>query len=447
MGRVTGVVQVVERKRGPVYYARFRFPSGKQAKKLLGPAHVKKVAAGKKAAPSEGKILGVDAAKVTAASARLDGEAPPPAAKERTRWVPRTKEACPPGFLTEKDAEKALRGLLAKIESGEIPDPGAAPAVDGATGPTFRDAAGEYLRYVEEVRQIGVKTVADYRGVIEGYLLDEFGDLALEAVTPDLIDTYKEQLIADGKLSNRTIVRHLTVLHGVFKRAKRKWGLAENPAAADMVERPRVTYTGEFDTFDRDEVELLASVAESDQDAAIFRTAAFTGLRQGELLALRWGDIDFLSGLLHVRRNFTGGVEKVPKGKRVRSVPMMPDVIDTLAALKEREHFTGDEDLVFPSEVGSHLDHFALRKRFYAALEAGGLRRIRFHDLRHCFGTAAIQKLDPFAVQSYMGHQHYSTTQRYLHHKPRREDAVALAEAFGGGEQRAPDRAGAESKS
>lgn len=56
--------------------------------------------------------------------------------------------------------------------------------------------------------------------------------------------------------------------------------------------------------------------------------------------------------------------------------------------------------------------------------------RLRFHDLRHAFGSAAITKLDAYAVQSYMGHQHYSTTQRYLHHKPRREDAAKLAEAF-----------------
>jgi integrase len=121
----------------------------------------------------------------------------------------------------------------------------------------------------------------------------------------------------------------------------------------------------------------------------------------------------------------------VPKGKRVRSVPMMPELIDVLAKLKERKHFAGDDDLVFCSEVGEYLDPFALRRRYYRALERAGLRRIRFHDLRHAFGSAAITKLDPYAVQSYMGHQHYSTTQRYLHHKPRREDAAALQEAFG----------------
>ncbi len=70
--------------------------------------------------------------------------------------------------------------------------------------------------------------------------------------------------------------------------------------------------------------------------------------------------------------------------------------------------------------------------RYYKALERAGLRRIRFHDLRHAFGSAAITKLDPYAVQTYMGHQHYSTTQRYLHHKPRPRGRAALAEAFGG---------------
>jgi len=125
----------------------------------------------------------------------------------------------------------------------------------------------------------------------------------------------------------------------------------------------------------------------------------------------------------------------VPKGKRVRSVPMMPAVIDTLAALKEREDFIADDDLVFTRE-GEHLDHFDLRRRYYAALKRAGLRRLRrlrFHDLRHAFGSAAITKLDPHAVRSYMGHQHYSTTQRYLHHRPRRDDAAKLTEAFEAG--------------
>lgn len=373
--RVSGHVRLLKRKRGPdKWYAKYRLANGRQVQKCLGPD-----------------------------------------------WSERGRP--PAGHFTRRTAEEALQEILADARRGTL-------AGATRTGATFSDAAAEFLRFVAEVRQIDSDTAADYRGVIDGYLVPEFGEQPIEAVTPDDIDAYKEKLIAAGKLSNRTVVRHLTVLHGIFKRAKRVWGLAENPASADVVERPKVVYSGEFDTFDRDEIDRLAEAAETPQDAAIYKTAAFTGLRQGELLALRWEHVDFVGGLLHVRRNFTNGREKVPKGKRVRSVPMMPAVIDTLAQLKEREYFTDDDDLVFCSEVGKHLDHFRLRKSYYAALERAGLRRVRFHDLRHAFGTAAIKTLDPYAVQSYMGHQHYSTTQRYLHHRPRREDAVALAAAF-----------------
>jgi integrase len=111
---------------------------------------------------------------------------------------------------------------------------------------------------------------------------------------------------------------------------------------------------------------------------------------------------------------------------------MVPAVLDALGRLKEREHFAGDDDLVFCDVVGGHLNAWSLRRRYYRAVEAAGLPRVRFHDLRHAFGTAAIRRLDPHAVQCYMGHAHYSTTQRYLHHQPRREDAQKLHEAFGG---------------
>jgi integrase len=295
---------------------------------------------------------------------------------------------------------------------------------------TFADAAAEYLRFVRDVRKIDPTTLKGYRGVIDGYLLESFGDRPVDAITADDIDAYKEMLLAEGRLSNRTIVRHLAVCNGIFKRAKRRGWVGGNPASAELVERPPVVYTGEFDTFTRDEVELLAAHAANVQDGAIFRTAAYTGLRQGELIALRWCDVDLVGGLVHVRRNYTDGRLKIPKGKKVGSVPMVPDVADALALLKERKRFTGDDDLVFPNVVGGFLDNWSLRKRYYNAIERAGLRRVRFHDLRHAFGSMAIRKLDPHTVQTYMRHAHYSTTQRYLHHQPRPEHARLLQEAF-----------------
>jgi integrase len=369
----TGHIKLAKRKRGDQWYVKYRRPDGRQVERKLGQA-----------------------------------------------WTGNGRPLA--GYYTQRTAEEALQAILTDLRRG-------VGAKDGA-GATFSDAAAEYLRYVEQVRQIGAVTVRDYKGVINGYLLPEFGEKPIESITPDMIDAYKEKLITEGRLSNRVIVRHLTVLHGVFKRAGRVWGLERNPASADLVERPKVVYTGEYRAYEPEEVELLGAHAHDEQDAAIFRTAAYTGLRQGECLALCWRDVDFVTGLLHVRRNYTNREEKIPKGRRVRSVPMTPHVVDTLARLKERGYLTEDDDLVFCNTAGDYLCAWGLRRRYYKAVKAAGLRRLVFHDLRHTFGTHAVRKLDGYAVQSYMGHQHYSTTQRYLHHKPRREDAQKLADAF-----------------
>jgi integrase len=376
MARVSGHVFLVDRKAGPQWYAKYRLPSGKQLQKRLGPAHT-------------------------------------------------GRGRCPAGHLTERTAKEALDAILTDARRGtrQTHD-------EQAAAVTFQDAAAEYLRFIADVRKRERSTVNDYRGVIDGYLVPEFGPRAIDAITPDDIDVYKERLIAERRLSNRTIVRHLSVLHGIFKRARRVWKLVDNPASADYIERPQVVYTGAFDTFTWDEVELLATHAESRQEAALYRTAAYTGLRQGELLALKWADVDFLDGLVHVRRNYTDRTEKVPKGKKAGSVPLMPALASELGRLKDREHFTTDADLVFPNEIGGHLCSWSLRRRYYKALQRAGLRKVRFHDLRHAFGSAAIKKLDPNTVQAYMRHAHYSTTQRYLHHKPRPEHARQLEEAF-----------------
>jgi integrase len=298
------------------------------------------------------------------------------------------------------------------------------------TEATFADAAAEFLRYVESVRKREPSTVRDYRSVIDAYLLEEFGARRLETITADDIDAYKERLLAARTLSNRTIVRHLTVLHGIFRRAMRVWQLPTNPAAADLVERPPVRYSGEFELLTPDEVLALARAAHSQQDGAVYITAAFTGLRQGELLALRWRDVQWGLQRIHVRRNYTDRTEKAPKSGRVRSAPMVDEVMVALDALSRRDHFTRPDDLVFCSTTGDHLDSWALRRRFYAALERAGLRRVHFHDLRHCFASLAVKKLPLSTVQGYLGHAHISTTMRYVHHAPAAEDVAQLSAAL-----------------
>jgi integrase len=113
----------------------------------------------------------------------------------------------------------------------------------------------------------------------------------------------------------------------------------------------------------------------------------------------------------------------------MRSVPLAPEVAQALAKLSGRELFTED-DLVFPGELGDFLDGSALRRRYTAALKRAGLRQLRFHDLRHTFGTRMIAKADIRRVQEWMGHADIQTTMRYLHYAPRDEDARLVAEAL-----------------
>jgi integrase len=109
---------------------------------------------------------------------------------------------------------------------------------------------------------------------------------------------------------------------------------------------------------------------------------------------------------------------------------MAPDVAAALAQLGTREFWTHDDDLVFAGATGGYLDGSALCRRYKEALGRAGLRPLRFHDLRHTFGTRMIAKADIRRVQEWMGHSNIQTTMRYLHYAPRSEDAELVAEAF-----------------
>ena len=176
------------------------------------------------------------------------------------------------------------------------------------------------------------------------------------------------------------------------------------------------------------EVALLAANADTDQDAALFEIAAFTGLRLGELRGLRWSDVDWMRRLIHVRRSYTAArdrpdqVGQGPLGARSSIKPAR-----ALDRLSRREHFTDDEDLVFVNAVGDAIEESAMRRRFYRALKRAGLEHIRFHDLRHTFGTIAVQAFPLTDVKAFMGHADIQTTMIYVHHVPQNDAADKLS--------------------
>jgi integrase len=364
----SGHVFRIERKRGPVWYAKYRLPDGRQVQRKIGPA-----------------------------------------------WTERGRPAA--GYLTKRTAEAWLGELLHEARRGTLPGM-------VQTGATFADAAAEYLRYAEHDRGCQPSTLQGYRSAIGAHLLPAFGELPVESITTEGI----ERWIATVGRSPRTRNKLLILLHGILGRARKLYRLPGNAVAG--VERFPQRRSGDIEVFSPEEVMALVRAADSEQDAAIYLTAAFTGLRRGELLALHWRDIDFTGSVIRVRGSFAGGALTTPKSGRVRSVPMASEVARALAKRSARGSSTEDDDLVFVGELGTYLDGSALRRRYERALARAGLRRLRFHDLRHTFGTRMIAKADIRRVQEWMGHADIQTTMKYLHYAPREEDAALVDEAF-----------------
>jgi integrase len=170
-------------------------------------------------------------------------------------------------------------------------------------------------------------------------------------------------------MSNATKLKILTILSGVFERARKVHRLPRNPMAA--VEKPIRRVRGDIDVFSVEEVMALVRAAADEQDAAIYLTAALTGLRRGELVALRWRDVDLAGQSIRVRATYTEGGLTTPESGKVRGVPMAPQVSAALARLAAREAYTGNDDLVFPGTAGGYLDASALYRRYKRAGRVG----------------------------------------------------------------------------
>jgi integrase len=226
-------------------------------------------------------------------------------------------------------------------------------------------------------------------------------------------------------------------MHSVFELGLRKGWCQINPVK--LADRPTVKKTETRIQFlDQSELEKLLDAPYPDDafgriEPTLYLTAAMTGLRQGELLGLRWRDVDFDARKVRVVSPFVRGEFGDPKSSGSgRSVPMAERVAAGLRELRDRSYYAHDRDLVFcHPETGKPLDRSKLVRRFKQALDRAEVHRITFHELRHTFGTRMAASGTPMrTLQYWMGHADSKTTQIYAHYQPSDQEADAVDRAF-----------------
>lgn len=333
------------------------------------------------------------------------------------------------------DADGAVIATVARAESLSPP----------SERLTVEEATERYIDHVERVLGRKPSTVQDYRSMLKRHIGPFFSRRSLGIIGVKLISDYTTALSVGG-LSPKTISNHLLLLHAVFSHAVKRGWSNTNPVAG--LDHPRAP-GGDADIRFLTESEIQAVIgavpndALSGTDRALYRIAALTGLRQGELIALRWRDIDWSVGLIRVRRSFTRGRFGAPKSRRSnRAVPMADVVARELADHMLTSGYRADDDLVFGNPAtGRPYDPSRMRKRFYNSLSRAGIRRIRFHDLRHTFGTRMAAAGAPLrAIQEWMGHSNYQTTLAYADYAPDPSRGTLWAKrAFGAGTEPVED--------
>ena len=276
-------------------------------------------------------------------------------------------------------------------------------------------------------------TIQDYRGYLSRHLEPFFGETPVNRIDGARVSAYLKKKRADG-LSSKTVQNHLNFLHGVFAFSLKRGWVMNNPV--EHVDRPKKSHSPHRRVRFLQPVELDALIAAVPDDplgqveGPLYLAAALTGLRQGELLALKWMDVDWLAGRIRVADNFTRGKFDSPKSHQGRSVPMADRLARELELHFQRSAYRTEEDLVFcHPHTGNVLDPSKMRKRFREAITGAGVREITFHELRHTFGTQMAAAGAPLrAIQEWMGHADAKTTEIYRHYAPDPTNGADLVE-------------------
>ncbi len=270
-------------------------------------------------------------------------------------------------------------------------------------------------------RSLKPSTLASYRRILDSYILPELGSVRVQELTPLHVDRLLAELSRRG-LSASTIGYVRRILSGIFRQARRWRLVGENPIEA--VDPPRRARRS-LETWSAAELEAFLEAAANHRLFALFYLAVTTGLREGELLALRRRDVDLAGGTLQVSRTVSyvsgeGLVVTTPKSERSRrTVRLTDEAVEVLRLhferIREERRKAGelwrDGRLAFPSTVGTMISPRNLVRAFRALTRRAEVRPLRFHSLRHVYASLALRAGVPLLeVSERLGHYDPSFT-------------------------------------
>jgi integrase len=260
-----------------------------------------------------------------------------------------------------------------------------------------------------------------YRRLLKNHILPALGHLPLSRLTPQHVQAFYADKLKAG-LSPRTVQIMHALLHKALENAVR-WRLVPRNICED-VSSPRATRY-EMQSLTMDQAQRLMEAARGHRFEVLLLLALVTGMRRGELLSLRWKDIQLEEKCLHVRHTVAriaghGYVENEPKTAQSRRKITLPDfVVEALRQHRTRQLEARlkagtaweDHDLVFCNTHGGFLNTDYLRRRFLRLLKDAGLPQMRFHDLRHSAATILLSmRVPPNVVKEILGHSDIGIT-------------------------------------
>jgi integrase len=286
----------------------------------------------------------------------------------------------------------------------------------GAWSPPAKLTVAEYAErwLAERGPALRPRTLASYRRIFERDLLPQFGQTPLAALTRSQLKNYAASRAAAGAKAN-TVRNVIAPLRAMLSSAVEDELVRQNVA----LRLPRIGQPARaIEAPTREQVEAVIAAATPDGHGPIV-LAATSGLRRGEVFALRWADIDFEERLIRVRASNHDGVISPPKtaaGERL--VPMFGSLRKLLLEERAASRYKAADDFVFPSEFGrARSPNGWLKQEFYPALKRAGVKRFRFHDLRHFAVSQLIaQGANILQIARVAGHSDPSITLRVYSH-------------------------------